>query len=138
MPYSNLRFVKRYAEYLTRDNIKLVPKNTRGIYTLSFKTKNKDKYEIVYVGMSRGKRAGIRSRLIKHATSKKKNNNPKKAWTHFSVYEVWDNISELEIQEIEGLLRHLYRKSALSNPLNQQRRYSKLTKLRNDSLNSWS
>ena len=137
MPYSKLRFIKRCAEYLTRDSIRYIPKNTRGIYTLSLKSKNLDKYEIVYVGMSRGKSAGIRSRITKHAASKRKNIDPKKAWTHFSIYEVWDNISEQEIQEIEGLLKHLYRKSALSNPLNQQRRFTKLAKTKNDAISNW-
>ena len=137
MSYSNLRFIKQCAEYLTRDNIKYIPKNTRGIYTLSYKHKKSNEYEIVYVGMSRGKRAGIRSRITKHADSKKKNIDPKKSCTHFSIYEVWDNISEIEVQEIEGLLRHLYRKSALSNPLNMQRRFVKLSKVKNDNLTHW-
>ncbi|GAF97179.1 unnamed protein product, partial [marine sediment metagenome] len=31
-------------------------------------------------------------------------------WTHFSIFEVWENITENEIKELEGLFRQIYRK----------------------------
>ncbi len=45
----------------------------------------------------------IRSRLRSHVRQKGE------LWTHFSVFEVWDNISNDEIAELEGLFHHLYK-----------------------------
>lgn len=136
MAYSNLRYFKRCAEFLTRDEIRNIPINTRGIYSLMIKKPN-NKFETVYIGMAAGKKAGVRGRIAKHAKSKRKNLNPKTRWTHFSVFETWPNISIEEIKEIEGILRHVYRKSNISNPLNQQRRFIKLIKVKNNNLVSW-
>jgi hypothetical protein len=46
-------------------------------------------------------RSGVKSRLTAHDKSKKKRGN----WSHFSVYSVWPNISDAEIEELEGLFR---------------------------------
>ena len=113
MPISNLRFIKRLAEFCPRDSsIKDVPKNTRGIYTLLMK--RGDDYEVVYIGMSRGTKLGIHSRLNSHAKSQRK----KPLWSHFSIYEVHDNVSEAEIVELEGLVRHVYRRDPKTNRIN--------------------
>ncbi len=131
MPASPLRLIKRCAEFRPRSELSSVPHGTRGIYTLLERT-DRDKYEVVYVGLAGGERAGVRGRLRKHAKSK--------AWTHFSIFEVWDNISEAEVREIEGLCRHLYRKDVRVNRLNRQRRFKKLNKpnVRFDKLKNWS
>lgn len=135
MPYSKLRFFKRCAEFLERDKIKDIPRNTRGIYSLMIK--NKDIYETVYIGMASGPKAGMRGRILSHSKSKRKNANKNTTWTHFSIYEVFENISIQEIKELEGLLRHLYRKSDISNPLNMHRRFVGFTKIKNNNLKNW-
>jgi len=47
-------------------------------------------------------------------------------WTHFSIFEVWDNITQDEVAELEGLFRHIYRKDTKANALNEQRGFKKL------------
>jgi hypothetical protein len=75
----------------------------------------------------------MRGRLFKHAKSKKKGD----LWTHFSAYEVWENIRDKEIVELEGLFRHIYRKDSGANALNIQRRFKTVTKVQ-QSLDHWS
>ncbi len=123
MAFSDLRFFKRCAEFIERNEIKLIPAQTRGIYCLH--KQRKGGFDTIYVGMSRGLKAGVQGRIRQHTRNKKKG-----LWTHFSVFEVMDNITTAEIEELEGLVRHVYRKDKLSNPLNYQRSYKKLTKLR--------
>ena len=60
-----------------------------------------------------------------------------KYWTHFSVFEVWDNITDAEIEELEGLFRHLYKKDSRANKLNKQKGYQKMNKVRNNKLEEW-
>ena len=69
------------------------------------------------------KKAGINGRLRKHLKNKPDQ------WTHFSAFEVWDNIREDEVRELEGILRHIYRKDTRANSLNKQRSFKKLTKV---------
>jgi hypothetical protein len=69
------------------------------------------------------KKAGINGRLRSHL--KKKANQ----WTHFSAFEVWDNIREDEVRELEGIFRHIYRKDTRANRLNKQRSFKKLAKV---------
>ncbi len=122
VPSSELRFVKRCAEFCAKEELSLIPRNTRGIYALL--RKRGAHYDVVYVGMAGGKRAaGIRGRLRTHTQKKK-------ARTHFSVYEVWDNVSEDEISELEGLFRHIYSRDAQANRFNRQRTFRKLKKVR--------
>jgi hypothetical protein len=78
MPVSELRLVKRCVEFCEIDEIRKIPSNTRGIYVL-FKRRRKfnkrskkrrDKYDVVYIGMARGTKSGVRSRLDAHRKSK--------------------------------------------------------------------
>jgi hypothetical protein len=69
---------------------------------------------------------GVRARLKAHAGSKRK----RKMWTHFSAFEVWPNIMETEISELEGLFREIYRKDRRANGLNRQRRHQRIQKVR--------
>lgn len=101
-----------------------LPHRMRGIYALLNKS-SKEKYEVVYIGMANGK-SGIRGRLAAHRRSK----NKKGHWTHFSFFEVWPNITENEIQELEGLFREIYRKDTNANSLAVQKRYGRLRKVR--------
>jgi hypothetical protein len=125
MPVSELRLIKRCAEFCEQKDIRSVPPRTRGVYVL-FKYRPKlGKYDVVYIGMAAGtKTASIRGRLGVHRRKKGK------VWSHFSIFEVWDNITETEVQELEGLFRHIYRKDTRANKLNKQRGFKKLNKVR--------
>ena len=58
-------------------------------------------------------------------------------WTHFSAFEVWDNISNDEIAELDGLFRHLYRFDSKANALNKQKAYRKLGLVRKRTESEW-
>ena len=120
---SSMRLIKTALEYRHIDELSHVPVNIRGIYAL-YKKQGKY-YNLVYIGMS-GKeaRGRIKGRLYRHKRNKSK------IWTHFSYYEVWDNISDLEIKELEGLFRQLYRFDGRANTLNKQQTHKPLIKVR--------
>jgi len=132
MPHSPLRLVKRAAEFRRRDELKLLPKQQRGIYVLYKQhiVRGYPHYDVLYVGMAR---SGIKGRLISHAKSKRKG----KLWTHFSAYAVWDNIRDEEIVELEGLFRHIYRKDSVASVLNIQRGFKKIKFVRQNNLKKW-
>ena len=100
MQKSELRLIKNAREYIPQEKIDIVPRGTRGIYVL-YKSRGKKKakypfyehFDFLYIGMATN---GIKGRLRKHEGTKK--------WTHFSFFEVWDNISDEEIRELEGLV----------------------------------
>ena len=131
MSISELRLIKSVLEYQPKENIHLVPIKTRGIYALYQEDVEGKAYDLVYVGMARGKESGIRGRLSSH--NKRKRN----LWSHFSVYEVWDNIREDEIEELEGLFRHLFKYDSKANRLNIQKGYKKLIRLRRKTAKLW-
>jgi hypothetical protein len=121
MPATSLRFFKSRAESIARERVGELPHKTRGIYVLLKRIKPKG-YEVVYVGMSA---TGVGGRLRVHDRSKRKGPH----WTNFSVFEVWDNISEPEIRELEGFIRHIFRKHEAALPLNRARRFSQFSRL---------
>jgi len=122
---SHLRIIKTALEYRHIDELKIVPKNLRGIYAL-YQREGKF-YNLVYIGMSgKDSNGRIKARLKKH----KENKNKK--WTHFSYYEVWDNINDQEILELEGLFRQLYRLDSRANTLNKQQTHKPLVKVRRE------
>jgi hypothetical protein len=123
MPISELRLIKSVIEFEPLENIKRVPIKTRGIYALYHRDAD-GFYNLVYIGMARGQKSGIRGRLAMHSKRKRD------LWTHYSMFEVWDNISQDEIEELEGLFRHLFRLDATANRLNKQKGYKKLGRLR--------
>jgi hypothetical protein len=124
MAISDLRFIKRCAEFCPKSDRVKIPRRTRGIYALLKKRPRLDKYDVVYIGMAA--KGGIGGRLWSHERSESKGD----LWTHFSVYEVWDNITESEVAELEGLFRHIYRKDTRANRINRQRSFKKLRKAR--------
>src|SRR5437868_2510853 len=104
MAIAPVRMFKNSFEFFPLERVDDVPARTRGLYVLY----NKDadgKFNVVYIGMARGEKSGAKARLRKHRSTKSKAG----LWTHFSVFEVWDNVSKQEIEELEGLFRHLYR-----------------------------
>lgn len=121
MAESELRLVRRSAEFIAKDDVKLLPRMLRGIYVLYKQCRNRgrERYDVLYVGMAAaGRRGGMRGRLMSHARSKRKG----KLWTHFSAFEVWDNIRDEEVAELEGLFRHIYRKDSAASALNNSER----------------
>ncbi len=55
----------------------------------------------------------------------------------FQFFEVWDNISDDEIGELEGLFRHLYKYDSKANSLNRQKSYKKLSQVTKRSIKKW-
>ena len=131
MEQSSLRLIKRCSEYISLDEINLIPKGLRGIYVLyNFRPKLKT-YDVVYVGMAMGGKGGIRGRLKSHRRRKVG------LWTHCSIFEVWNNIRDDEIGELEGLFRHIYKKDSRANKLNKQRGFKKLKMVRDSKFWEW-
>ena len=120
---SEMRFIKSALEYRPIEDIDIIPKGLRGIYALYMKDGRN--YELVYIGMSGREANGrIRNRIYQHKRKKVAE------WTHFSYYEVWDNVTEIEIRELEGLFRQLYRFSSSANSLNRQQTHKPLLAVR--------
>ena len=82
--------------------------------------------------MAQGQKTCIASRLRKQGRGKKG-----KLWTHFSLFEVHDNILENEINELEGLFRLIYRKDPQTNKLNVQKKYTNFKPIRENELSRW-
>src|SRR5439155_24975229 len=86
----------------------------------------------VYVGIGELEEQGSkRSRLRKHRRTKEG------IWTHFSLYQVWNNIRDDELRELQGLFRHIYRRDAQASPLNVARSFRALRKLRDNKIAAW-
>lgn len=77
------------------------------------------------------RRGGIRGRLKSHRRKKRD------LWTHFSVYEVWDNVRDDEVAELEGLFRHFYRLDPVAAELNRQRGFKPMSQVRRRSFEHW-
>ena len=133
MALSECRLIKNSMEYVSSNDISNVPAKTRGLYILYLENKRKGSFNVVYVGMARGKSTGIAARLMHHRRNPRKRNK----WTHFSIYEVWDNISEEEVEELEGLFRHIFRKDDVANSLALQRSYKPLSRVARRSKKCW-
>jgi hypothetical protein len=127
MPTSPTKFIKRCAQWIPKDQSGLIPRRTRGVYAL-LQERPKDRFDVMYIGMT--SRSSIGKRLGRHKTKLK-------GWTHFSMFEIWDNIGEQELKELEGLLREIYRKDTQANRLNKQRKYQRLQKVRENDLSKW-
>ena len=134
MALSACNLFKNSFEFLRNSDIDInqVPNRVRGIYVL-FNEEKSGHMNVVYIGMARGESSGAKGRLKSH----KRNQKKQKLWTHFSVFEVWDNISKQQIEELEGLFRHIYRKDANANNLNIQRSYKPLGLIKRKSLADW-
>jgi hypothetical protein len=53
------------------------------------------------------------------------------------VFEVWDNVRDDEIRELEGLFRHIYKRDSGANRLNIARGFKALAKVRNNRVADW-
>ena len=129
---SPLRLIKRSAEYLPVENVVNMPRGIRGIYVLYKHIPRSNKYDVAYVGMTTaGEGGGIRRRLKSHIKGKSG------LWTHCSIFEVWDNIRDDEIIELEGLFRHIYHHDSKANNLNVQRKFRKLARVKQNDIENW-
>src|SRR4030095_2450290 len=126
---SPLHFVKRWRRYQDRENWPSVPKNTRGVYVL-YRSRPSGRFDVCYIGVSGlgpNGTGGIRRRLKRHVKKKK-------GWTHFSLFEVHDNITREEIREFEALLLGIFRhdqRIQLSNKQTGSRKLYQLQKTSN-------
>lgn len=128
MPVAPLRLIRRSFEFAPQHQYGTVPADTRGIYVLYRRRRSARgsrqtgrRFDVVYIGLAD---VDVRRRLVSHVRAKGSE------WTHFSVYEVWDNIRQDEIKELEGLLRHIYRYDFHANRLNLAKGYNKLGDVR--------
>lgn len=131
MPISPLRLIKNSVEYVDKTDWRDIPVNCRGIYVLYKYNRRTDSMGVVYIGMAAKENAGIKRRIISHTKSKSGQ------WSHFSVFQVWDNIQEQEVTELEGLFRHIYRHDVRANKLNQRRGFKKLNQIRSNWFDEW-
>jgi hypothetical protein len=130
MPESALYFVKKCAQWQPKASYRLLPRGIRGIYALLKRKGRSNVYNVVYIGMA-AQSGGIKSRLRRHVGSERKK------WTHFSLFEVWENIREETVDELEGLFREIYRKGERANLFNRQRRFKKLRQTRREDCTNW-
>jgi hypothetical protein len=125
MAVSELRSIKHCVEFRPQKELYKLRRFIRGIYVLYKYRQEKEMYDVVYIGMASGeKKAGIGGRLRAHAKNKRGE------WTHFSAFEVWDNIRDEEVRELEGILRHIFRKDSNAIKLGIQKSFKKLSKIR--------
>src|SRR5438093_4956520 len=131
---SPLRMIKRWRRYEERGNWKYLLPITRGVYVLykeqknSISAKRKDKIaHVVYIGVAgvaKEPKSGINSRLRQHDKNKKD-------WSHYSFFEVHDNVSREEILELETFLLAIFRhdpRLELENTVSGSKRLSNLRK----------
>lgn len=130
MSISDCYLFKNAIEFRPISDISVVPPKTRGIYVL-FRKGTGAAMNVVYVGMARGEKSGIRGRLMSHQKKKSA------LWTHFSAFEVWDNIPKKQVEELEGLFRHIYRHDSVANGLNVQKSYKPLSTIVKKSAQIW-
>src|SRR5271168_1421288 len=103
-----LRLIKRCRIYVPRGQW-TIPPVTRGIYVLYQKKSRRGKketYEVFYIGVagvSKNATSGIGGRIKDHDKTKKE------GWTHYSFFEVHDNVSGEDILELEGLFLRIFR-----------------------------
>ena len=124
MPTSDTYLFKNCVEYVPLDQIKThIGLNIRGVYILYDSPGGKE-MNVVYIGMSPGQKVGMGARLESHVKEKPD------LWTHFSAYEVWDNITKAQVEELEGFFRHVYARDTKSVGLGKSKTFDLLTRIR--------
>lgn len=129
MTETPLRLIRRCAEYRPIEEVDGIPAHIRGIYVLLKRKKgSRARYNVVYIGMTT---RGVKARLRAHRRTKTD------LWDHFSIYEVYENVRDQEIIELEGIFRHVFRRDERASRLNVARSYKKLSSVRNNNLDEW-
>jgi hypothetical protein len=129
MPSAPRFLIKRIVESVPRTEISGIPGYTRGIYVL-LKKIDESKYAVVYIGRATGRQVCFHARISDH-------HRKKKDWSHFSLFEVHDNITKEMIGEIEALILHIYSRDSRANMHNLQRRSSIFDKITASNLANW-
>jgi hypothetical protein len=124
---------KNYVEHIAKERLnETVPKLVRGIYILFKEDVDTKKMNVVYVGRAtEGKKQGVGARLMAHAKDKEKD------WSHFSVFEVWQNVSNEIIIELEAMILHVYSRDGTANKLNKQKSSSLFRGIRRTRRDGW-
>ena len=65
MPISDCYFFKNSYEFFPVADIDKIPIRVRGIYVL-YRFENDKKMNVVYIGMARGEKSGVKGRLKVH------------------------------------------------------------------------
>ena len=112
-----LRLIKNCHLYQKRETCRArghISHVTRGLYVLykqGRRKKGKKNFEVTYIGVggvqSKHAKTGVGGRIRTHdkRTKEKKIKN----WTHYSYFEVHDNISREEIRQLESLLLTIFK-----------------------------
>jgi hypothetical protein len=131
--HRQLFLFKNYVEHIPKGKIKeAVPGLVRGIYILFKEDIDTEEMNVVYIGRAtEGKKQGVGARLVRHEKNKKKE------WSHFSVFEVWQNVSNEIIIELEALILHIYSRDGTANKLNIQKNSRLFRDIRRTSRGKW-
>ena len=134
---SPLRLIKNCHLYQERATCKAkghIPHVTRGLYVLykeGHPKRDKKNFKVTYIGVggvqSRPAKSGVRNRIRTH--DKRANEGKIKNWTHYSYFEVHDNISREEIRQLESLLLTIFQHDKRITLDNVQHGGSELRKL---------
>jgi hypothetical protein len=100
---SALRLIKHWRQYADKKTVSKVPPITRGVYVLY--QKEASHYKVSYIGVG-GLRVNAQSAVASRLRSHVKH---KEGWSHYSVFEVHDNVTHDEIRELEALLLGIFR-----------------------------
>jgi len=123
MAHSTSLLFKSFFEFVPLKDVSSLPWRIRGIYALYKQDGNF--MNLMYVGMTD---SGAKGRLMSHKGKKEG------LWTHCSVYEVWDNITQDQIAELEALFRHTLRKDSSASGLNIQKGASIFRRLKRETI----
>lgn len=123
---SLLNLIKRWKRYEPRQSWQHIPPYTRGLYVL-YTCVGKE-HRVFYIGVA-GIGAtgggGIRSRIKRHDLKFSKGK-----WSHYSYFEVHDNVGRAEIRELESLLLTIFRFDARIKLANKHKGSRPFTQLR--------
>ena len=130
---SPLRLIKRWRRYEEKGDLRFIPHITRGVYILYRRDENAkpNVYNVVYIGVAgvaQDAERGIGARLRQHAKSKSKE------WTHYSFFEVHDNVTRDEILELESFLLAIFRHDPRIELANKQRSSRRFWQLRQNTV----
>jgi hypothetical protein len=127
------RLVKRWRRYEPLEKFKKIEGRTRGLYIL-YRKKRPKAYEVVYIGVAGLGHGGggVRSRLRRHRGATTKKTKKRKNWTHYSFFEVHDNITRQEIKELEAMVLAIFRDDPRVKLANRQKGSKALRRLRRD------
>src|SRR5690348_4199279 len=98
---SLLRLIKRWRRHEEREDWSGIPKGTRGLYVLY--QQHGRHFDVVYIGVSG---LGNRGRLINRL---KRHHKRIRRWSHYSFFEIHDNVTGDELREFETILRTIFR-----------------------------